>query len=320
MIARGRIAVYEPKGEYQLVCEHLQPHGLGARQLAFEQLKKKLQAEGLFDAARKRPLPALPGKIGIVTSLDGAARARHRQRPRPASSERAPRDQAGAGAGDGAGADIAEALRSDRARAGRRRHHRRSRRRLGRRSDGRSTRNRWRARSRRAPVPVVTGRRPRGRLHDRRLRRRPARADALGGGGDRRRREGRVRARASTGRRDACGRRSARQIGRARARVHVLVSRRGLAALPARLALRGRHAAELTHQLRRARHRRAWRGASACSATCARVSKRARSAAVWPRIHGRLNAAGEPARRGDAPAPCAAPRAGSAPAPRGSSR
>ena len=73
VIARGRLAVYEPKGEYQLLCEHLQPHGLGALQLAFEQLKKKLQAEGLFDAARKRPLPALPGKIGIVTSLDGAA-------------------------------------------------------------------------------------------------------------------------------------------------------------------------------------------------------------------------------------------------------
>jgi len=67
------VSVYEPKGEYQLVCEHLEPHGLGARQLAFEQLKKKLQAEGLFDAARKRPLPALPRKIGIVTSLDGAA-------------------------------------------------------------------------------------------------------------------------------------------------------------------------------------------------------------------------------------------------------
>ena len=67
--------MYEPKGEYQLVCEHMEPHGLGALQLAFEQLKKRLQAEGLFDAARKRPLPALPRKIGIVTSLDGAASA-----------------------------------------------------------------------------------------------------------------------------------------------------------------------------------------------------------------------------------------------------
>jgi exodeoxyribonuclease VII large subunit len=73
VVARGRLGVYEPKGEYQLQCEHVQPHGLGALQLAFEQLKKKLSAEGLFDQARKRPLPALPRKIGIVTSLDGAA-------------------------------------------------------------------------------------------------------------------------------------------------------------------------------------------------------------------------------------------------------
>ena len=73
VVARGKLSVYEPKGEYQFVCEHLEPHGFGARQLAFEQLKKRLQEEGLFDAARKRPLPALPRKIGIVTSLDGAA-------------------------------------------------------------------------------------------------------------------------------------------------------------------------------------------------------------------------------------------------------
>src|SRR6185436_12320480 len=50
VVARGRVSVYEPKGEYQLVCEHLEPHGLGALQLAFDQLKKRLQAEGLFDA------------------------------------------------------------------------------------------------------------------------------------------------------------------------------------------------------------------------------------------------------------------------------
>jgi exodeoxyribonuclease VII large subunit len=73
VVARGRLGVYEPKGEYQLQCEHMQPHGLGALQLAFEQLKKKLGAEGLFEQERKRPLPALPRKIGIVTSLDGAA-------------------------------------------------------------------------------------------------------------------------------------------------------------------------------------------------------------------------------------------------------
>ena len=73
VVARGKISVYEPKGEYQLVCEHLEPHGLGALQLAFDQLKRRLQTEGLFDAARKRPLPALPRKIGVVTSIDGAA-------------------------------------------------------------------------------------------------------------------------------------------------------------------------------------------------------------------------------------------------------
>src|SRR5262249_17906122 len=60
VIARGQLGVYEPKGEYQIVCEHMEPHGLGALQLAFEQLKKKLQAQGLFESSRKRPLPALP--------------------------------------------------------------------------------------------------------------------------------------------------------------------------------------------------------------------------------------------------------------------
>ena len=73
VIARGRVSVYEPKGEYQLVCEHFEPHGLGRLQLAFDQLKARLQEEGLFDRARKRPLPSLPRRIGLVTSLDGAA-------------------------------------------------------------------------------------------------------------------------------------------------------------------------------------------------------------------------------------------------------
>jgi len=73
VVARGKISVYEPKGEYQIVCEHLEPQGLGALQLAFDQLKKRLAAEGLFDVSKKRPLPALPRKIGVVTSLDGAA-------------------------------------------------------------------------------------------------------------------------------------------------------------------------------------------------------------------------------------------------------
>jgi len=73
VVARGRVSVYDPKGEYQLVCEHLEPEGLGALQLAFDQLKERLAQAGLFDAARKRPLPPLPRKIGVVTSLDGAA-------------------------------------------------------------------------------------------------------------------------------------------------------------------------------------------------------------------------------------------------------
>jgi exodeoxyribonuclease VII large subunit len=73
VIARGKVSVYEPKGEYQFVCEHMEPRGLGPLQLAFEQLKKKLAEEGLFDPARKRPLPALPRRIGVVTSADGAA-------------------------------------------------------------------------------------------------------------------------------------------------------------------------------------------------------------------------------------------------------
>ena len=73
VVARGRVSVYDPKGEYQLICEHFEPEGLGARQLAFDQLKQRLSKEGLFDERRKRALPALPRKIGVVTSLDGAA-------------------------------------------------------------------------------------------------------------------------------------------------------------------------------------------------------------------------------------------------------
>ena len=73
VLARGRIDVYEARGEYQLLVELLEPQGLGALQLAFEQLKKKLAAEGLFAPDRKRPLPRFPRRIGIVTSPRGAA-------------------------------------------------------------------------------------------------------------------------------------------------------------------------------------------------------------------------------------------------------
>jgi exodeoxyribonuclease VII large subunit len=73
VLARGRIDVYEARGEYQLLVEALEPQGLGALQLAFEELKRKLAAEGLFAAERKRPLPRFPRRIGIVTSPHGAA-------------------------------------------------------------------------------------------------------------------------------------------------------------------------------------------------------------------------------------------------------
>lgn len=71
--ARGRVSTYESRGEYQLIVEVLEPAGLGALQLAFDQLKEKLEKEGLFRPERKRPIPALPRKIGIVTSPKSAA-------------------------------------------------------------------------------------------------------------------------------------------------------------------------------------------------------------------------------------------------------
>ncbi|TAL10639.1 MAG: exodeoxyribonuclease VII large subunit [Nitrospirae bacterium] len=73
LICRGRVTVYEPRGDYQVIVEHAEPKGVGALQLAFEQLKERLAAEGLFEQARKRPLPFLPHRIGVVTSPTGAA-------------------------------------------------------------------------------------------------------------------------------------------------------------------------------------------------------------------------------------------------------
>lgn len=73
VIARGRVTVYDERGEMQLQAEFLEPKGAGALQLAFEQLKGKLAEEGLFDAGRKKPIPALPRRIGIVTSSRAAA-------------------------------------------------------------------------------------------------------------------------------------------------------------------------------------------------------------------------------------------------------
>ncbi len=72
VLVRGRVSVYEQRGQLQLVAETMEPVGAGSLQLAFEQLKEKLKAEGLFDAARKRPLPPFPRTVGIVTSPTGA--------------------------------------------------------------------------------------------------------------------------------------------------------------------------------------------------------------------------------------------------------
>ncbi|MFA5138074.1 MAG: exodeoxyribonuclease VII large subunit [Elusimicrobiota bacterium] len=73
VLALGRVSLYLPRGQYQLICTRLQPKQIGDLQLAFEQLKKKLASEGLFDESRKKSLPRLPRRIGIVTSLQGAA-------------------------------------------------------------------------------------------------------------------------------------------------------------------------------------------------------------------------------------------------------
>ena len=73
VIVRGRVTVYEPRGDYQIIVEYVEPKGRGALQVAFEQLRARLAAEGLFNEARKRPLPEFPRTVGIITSLTGAA-------------------------------------------------------------------------------------------------------------------------------------------------------------------------------------------------------------------------------------------------------
>ncbi|HET6148561.1 MAG TPA: exodeoxyribonuclease VII large subunit [Polyangia bacterium] len=83
---RGRLTIYEGRGKFQMSVSELEPTGAGALALAFEQLKKKLQAEGLFDSARKRPLPFLPRRLGVVSSSSGAVlhdiiRVAHRRYP-----------------------------------------------------------------------------------------------------------------------------------------------------------------------------------------------------------------------------------------------
>ena len=73
VICRARLSVYQPRGEYQLIVDAIEPKGIGALQLAFEQLKARLEKEGLFDPSHKKPLPFIPRRIGVVTSPTGAA-------------------------------------------------------------------------------------------------------------------------------------------------------------------------------------------------------------------------------------------------------
>ena len=72
IMCRGRISLYEPRGEYQIILDYMEPKGVGSLQIAFDQLKEKLKKEGLFDPEHKRPLPFLPTTIGVVTSPTGA--------------------------------------------------------------------------------------------------------------------------------------------------------------------------------------------------------------------------------------------------------
>ncbi|MEX2662433.1 MAG: exodeoxyribonuclease VII large subunit [Vicinamibacterales bacterium] len=250
VIARGQISCYEPKGEYQIICEHMEPHGLGALQLAFDQLKKKLHAEGLFDPGRKRPLPALPRKIGIVTSLEGAAirdilKVLRRRHPNAHVVIRPARVQ-----GDGAAADIARGLEAlgrvagvDVIIAGR---------------GGGSAEDLWAFNEEvvaraiaRSPVPVISAV---GHevdvtiadfVADLRAPTPSAAAELVVAAKD-----------------DFCNRIDRLQqrlhaaarhgIQQRRAAVQTLAGRRALAGWHGQLALRGRHAAELTHQLTRA--------------------------------------------------------------------
>ena len=73
VIARGRISVYQPRGEYQIILDYLEPLGVGAMALAFEQLKKKLASQGVFDQEIKKPMPFLPQRVAVITSPTGAA-------------------------------------------------------------------------------------------------------------------------------------------------------------------------------------------------------------------------------------------------------
>ena len=111
VLARVRIGFYEPRGDFQLIVEHLEPAGAGAAQREFERLKQRLQGEGLFDPARKRPLPTFPSRLGVITSPSGAAirdvlKVLRRRAPQLAVTIFPVRVQ-----GSGAAEEILEALR-----------------------------------------------------------------------------------------------------------------------------------------------------------------------------------------------------------------
>jgi len=250
VVARGRISVYEPKGEYQLVCEHMQPHGLGARQLAFEQLKRRLQVEGLFDEARKRALPLLPRKIGVVTSLDGAAlrdilNVLGRRYPNAHVVVRPARVQ-----GEGAAADVARGLEAvgrvrgvDVIIVGR---------------GGGSIEDLWAFNEEtvaraivNAPVPVISavGHEVDFTIADFAADLRAPTPSAAAELVVARKDEYAGRIERTIDRLDAVARHG---IARRRAAVQALALARGFAGWPARLTLRARHAAELSHDLRAA--------------------------------------------------------------------
>jgi exodeoxyribonuclease VII large subunit len=110
VIARGRIGIYEPRGEYQIILDYIEPLGVGALAAAFEQVKKKLSLEGLFNEEKKRPIPFLPKRIAVITSPTGAAirdflRISHRRMPNLDITIAPARVQ-----GDEAAGDIVEAL------------------------------------------------------------------------------------------------------------------------------------------------------------------------------------------------------------------
>jgi exodeoxyribonuclease VII large subunit len=250
VVACGRVGVYDAKGEYQLVCEHMEPLGAGALQLAFEQLKKRLSAEGLFAPERKRPLPALPRAIGIVTSLDGAAirdivTVIFRRYPNAHLIIRPSRVQ-----GEGAAADVARGLQEvaavpgvDVIIVGR---------------GGGSIEDLWAFNEEvvaraiaKSPVPVIsavgheTDVTIADFVADLRAPTPSAAAEMVVAGQE----EFRARIDRLAGRAAAA---ATRRVERLRALTHRLSGRPGLAGFPGRVALGGRHVAEVTHALGRA--------------------------------------------------------------------